>query len=345
MQALAWLKGGERFPSGSSLVLFDGTKSRPWVAGFAATADAAVSFDGTHVLFAGKRTAGDQWQIFEAAADGGKPSQVTSCAEGCVRPLYLPEDRLVYARLSHGRFVVESAGPDGSAPLELSYTPGNALPTDVLRDGRVLFEAQYPLGAGASSELYTVYSDGSGVEAYRCDHGASRYAGRQVASGDIVLASQGRAARFTSALAHEVAMQPAAGGEFAGDVAEVSESEWLAVWRPDANSKFALQRMSPSGAVLGAMVSDPAADVVQPVVVRPHAVPNRHPSGLHDWPNANLLALNVYTSKFKIAEGSVATVRLYGASNDGKAMLLGSATGGAGWIVLCAGARRPATAI
>ena len=221
--------------------------------------------------------------------------------------------------------MLESAGLDGSAPLELSYTPGNALPTDVLRDGRVLFEAQYPLGAGASSELYTVYSDGSGVEAYRCDHGASRYAGRQVASGDIVLASQGKAARFTSALAREVAMQPA-GGEFAGDVAEVSESEWLAAWRQDANSKFALQRMSPSGAVLGAMASDPAADVVQPVVVRPHAVPNRHPSGLHDWPNANLLALNVYTSKFKIAEGSVATVRLYGASNDGKAMLLGSAT-------------------
>ena len=110
-EGLAWLKGGERFPSGSSLVLFDGTKSRPLVAGFAATADAAVSFDGTHVLFSGKRTAGDQWQIFEAAADGGKPSQVTSCAEGCVRPLYLPEDRLVYARLSHGRFVAGERRP------------------------------------------------------------------------------------------------------------------------------------------------------------------------------------------------------------------------------------------
>jgi hypothetical protein len=42
------------------------------------------------------------------------------------------------------------------------------------------------------------------------------------------------------------------------------------------------------------------ADAVQPTLIAARAVPNRHPSGLHDWPNANLLCLNAYTSKYPI---------------------------------------------
>ena len=66
-----------------------------------------------------------------------------------------------------------------------------------------MFESTYPLGADGSPELYTVYSDGSGVESYRCDHGQARYSGKQVESGDIVFASRSGLGRFTSALAHE----------------------------------------------------------------------------------------------------------------------------------------------
>ena len=89
----------------------------------------------------------------------------------------------------------------------------------MLRDGRILFEAAYPLGSGSSSEIYTVYSDGSGVEAYRCDHGGSRQAGKQVASGDIVFAKEQGLARFTSAVAHQLELNAPA-GEFAGDVVQ-----------------------------------------------------------------------------------------------------------------------------
>ena len=56
---LAALQGGERFPNGSQLLLVHAGKAVPLVAGFAATADANVGFDGKTVLFAGKRAAGD----------------------------------------------------------------------------------------------------------------------------------------------------------------------------------------------------------------------------------------------------------------------------------------------
>ncbi len=42
-------------------------------------------------------------------------------------------------------------------------------------------------------------------------------------------------------------------------------------------------------------------NVIQPVLLAERVVPNRHPSGLHDWSNANLLCLNAYTSKYQFA--------------------------------------------
>ena len=83
--------------------------------------------------------------------------------------------------------VIEIADLAGGKPLALTYGPANFLPTDVLRDGRILFEAGYPLGSEATPELYTVYSDGSGMESYRCDHSNPHRQGRQIASGDQTL--------------------------------------------------------------------------------------------------------------------------------------------------------------
>ena len=64
---------------------------------------------------------------------------------------------------------------------------------------------------------------------------------------------------------------------------------------------------------------------MQPIVLAPHAVPNRHPSGLHDWSNANLLCLNAYTSKYEFAPGSIRTVKLYTRDAAGNPKPLGTA--------------------
>jgi hypothetical protein len=46
-EAAAWLRGGERFPLGAKIVVFDGRNARDLIPSFAATADPAVSFDGS----------------------------------------------------------------------------------------------------------------------------------------------------------------------------------------------------------------------------------------------------------------------------------------------------------
>jgi hypothetical protein len=323
-EALAWMQGADRFGSGATIFVRDAQGKHPLVPGFAASADPAVSFDGQRVLFAGKRRPEDSWQIWEIAVAGGDARRITSGDEDCIRPFYLPEDRVVYAQRSAGRFVIETVGLAGGKPLPLTYGPANSLPTDVLRDGRILFEAAYPLGSEALPEIYTVYSDGSGVESYRCDHGAARHSGRQVRSGDVVLASGHSLARFTSAKAQEVSISTPA-GEYAGDVVETAAGDWLLPWRGNAKASFHLMLWTPGSAALRPEVAEQDADAIQPVLLAERAVPNRHPSGLHDWPNANLLCLNAYTSKYPFAAGSIHSVRLYTRDGAGSPKLLGAA--------------------
>ncbi len=319
----AWLRGGERFPAGAQVLVLENGKSSSLVAGFAATADPVVSFDGTKVLFAGKREPHDPWQIWEVAVGGSNAKRITAGGTDCIRPLYLPGDRVVYARKVDGRFTLETVSHDGGAALQLTYSPGNALPTDVLRDGRILFEAAFPLGKGQSPEIYTVYSDGSGVEAYRCDHGARREGGKQAASGDVVFATEHGVGRFTSPLAHGVAMK-ASPGEYAGDVAEVASGEYLVAWRSDEKGRYSLQKWNANTGAVETVLAASTTDFVQPMLVTSRPVPNHHPSGLHDWNYANLLCLNAYASKYDFSPGTIASIRLYTTNEKGKPKLLGS---------------------
>ena len=330
--ALAWMQAADRFPTGATVMVRDSRGRRPLARNFAASADPAISFDGKTALFAAKRNPDDHWQIWEISFAGGQALQLTSCPDDCIRPFYLPANRIVYARKAEGRFVIESAtlveGKVASPTLRLTYTPENAIPSDILRDGRILFSSSTAEGA---PELYTVYSDGSGVESYRCDHGNPRFAGRQVNSGDIIFATPQGLGRFTSARAEQLNIAGAT-GEYSGDVAETALGDWLLSWRPDNKTPFQLaqtvEARAPSGAIASArqaVVVEPGVNVLQPTPVSDHAPPKRHPSGLHDWSYANLLCLNAYTSKYKLAPASIHAIRLYTRDAAGNAQLLGTA--------------------
>jgi len=323
-QPLAWMSGEDHFSSDAAIFVRDGNGARALLPDFAWSSDPIVSFDAHRALFAAKVHAADPWQIWETSLDGGAPRRITAGAEDCIRPFYLPDDRVVYARKVAGRFQIEVMDPAGGKPLALTHIPANAMPTDILHDGRILFSSGYPLGTGAVPEIYTVYSDGSGVEAYHCDHGTARHSAKQSGSSDLIFATASQLGRFTSARAQEVDVS-APPGEYGGDFVESAAGEWLVSWRPDAAAAFRLMRWKPGAETLQPVLLEPGMNVVQPVLIAPRAIPNRHPSGLHDWPNANLLCLNAYTSKYHFAPGTIHTVRLYTHDGEGPAKLLGSA--------------------
>lgn len=328
-EPLAWMHAADRFPRGATIMLRNNNSAHPLLHDFAASADPAVSFDGKTILFAAKHKPEDHWQIWVIPLANGEPHQLTSCLDDCIRPLYLPENRVVYARKIDGRFVIEAAtllNGKAADPVRLTYSPEDSLPSDVLRDGRILFASA---GVEGASELYTVYSDGSGVESYRCDHGKAHYEGRQVSSGDIVFATASGLARFTSAQAHEVSL-PAPAGEYSGDIAETAAGDWFLSWHRNSQSPFQLMRArverAPSPASVSALqpVGVEQSNVIQPTLIAPRQVPKRFPTALHDWSYANLLCLNSYTSKYKFAEGAIHSMRLYTRDTAGNVKLLGT---------------------
>jgi Hydrazine synthase alpha subunit middle domain len=317
--------GSERFPGGAALQFVSNGRQRALAPGFAASADAAISFDGQRVLFSGKRKSSDPWQIWELSVAGGAARLITSVREDSITPFYLPGDKIVYARRTPLGFQLETMPLDGGSPQRLTYTPGDHLACDVLRDGRVLFEAPHPSGAPSPlRDLYTVYADGSGVETFRCDHGRDRHAGREMSSGDVVFETRGRLARFTSPRAVEIEL-PLLEGKFAGPVAEISVEDWLVSFRPNSGVSYALYRFRPGQNAPENCLAVKAAHAVQPVLVRARPVPKRHPSGLGNREGANVLCLNAYTSRLRIREGSIAAVRVWELDDANLSAALGQA--------------------
>ena len=323
-QSLAALDGNERFPQGAQLMVLKDGQMLPLASGFAASADASVSFDAKTVLFAGKKNAGDPWQIWQIPADGGTPQLLLAGKTDLIRPLGMPDGRMVYARRDVDGFALETAALDGSSPQRLTYLPGNFIPDDVLRDGRVLFESKFPLGAGSTPEMFLVYADGSGVESVRCDHGEAREHGRQLLSGDIVFTHGRTLARFTSPRAEESAIA-APTGDYAGDVIELPDGRWLVAQRKPDTKHFILCAWKPGATATTAVAQDPAQDLIEPVIVAPRAVPNRHPSGLHNWAFGNLLALDARQSRTSALDGAPAVVRAETMAADGRVISLGMA--------------------
>lgn len=325
-QPLAALQGKERFPQGSHLLILQNGDAEPLLPDFAASADASVSFDGKSVLFAGKKAAADPWQIFELTLDTHEVRGVIAGVTDAIRPLYMPGRRLVFAqRTEAGHYALKTAGLDGRDTLALTYLPADILPADAIADGRILFEAGFPLGSGSTPEMFLVYADGSGVESYRCDHGSRRWGGRQLASGDIVFTHGNSLARFTSPLASEARIAAPA-GDYAGAIAETRDGHWLLSVRPTPAARFALKAWNPASpaALPQTVLARPGENLVEPVLVEPRDRPKQHPSGLHDWSYGNLLALDARASREGDLKTVPASVRLETQDAAGRPVLLGT---------------------
>jgi len=173
------------YGEGGRLVLLrrDGSE-RVLTPQFESAADPAVYFDGTRILFAGKKTAADQWNIYEMNASGGGLRQITRNLGNCRSPIYQPSifylddpgpmpqiafvSDVPTAFAEYGGAAVTSiysARMDGTGVRRLTYNPSGAFDPVMLPDGRMLFsgwerdEASH--GLNARIELLATNIDGT----------------------------------------------------------------------------------------------------------------------------------------------------------------------------------------
>ena len=175
----------DRFPQGSHLErLSPGTSSRPVInltPDFFAAADPQISFDATQVLFAGRKTRGSRWQIWEMNADGSDQRQLTQGSADCFQPAYLPQNEIAFTRVagegSQRTSAVYIAQASGADAHPITFGPGGFQVETVLRSGRLLVSAKASLvpggAAGESRVFYTLRPDGSGLSPFRQDNRAN----------------------------------------------------------------------------------------------------------------------------------------------------------------------------
>ena len=160
---------------------------------FAAAADPAVSFDGKRILFSGKRTAKDTWDIWEMDPDGGNKRQITRGFGNCREPEYLARSSITPPDFDQKvrwiTFVSDAAGTyqegttepatslyalnlepvegRGSVTMRTSFNLSSDFSPAVLQDGRVLFTSRQQSGVSPGKfPLLAANWDGTGLNLF-----------------------------------------------------------------------------------------------------------------------------------------------------------------------------------
>jgi len=175
---------------GGRLFLIDknGTK-RLLSEGFQSACEPDVSPDGKGILFSGRKTAGDFWDVWEIQADGTGLRQVTSEIGNCRFPIYLSTYYVITANEPWPLilFVSEMAGElneigtqpswdlyscrtDGSEVRRLTYGPSSGIDPFLVWDGRILFSRWQrglpQFGPEGRMRIFDVNVDGTDLQTF-----------------------------------------------------------------------------------------------------------------------------------------------------------------------------------
>jgi hypothetical protein len=117
--------------------------------------------------------------------------------------------------------------------------------------------------------------------------------------------------------------------DVAGGIAETLSGAWLVSARNAHGGSYALKSWQPdvsstTGPPLTTVLALPGQNLIEPVLLIPRERPKQHPSALHDWNYANLLALDARQSREGDLKTTPAQVRLETQDAAGRAVVVGS---------------------
>ncbi len=275
-----------RFPQGSRLARLSapGREVENLTPDFFAVADPQISSDGKRVLFAAQEREGATWAVWEMNTDGSGKRRVTAMERDCVRPAYLARDHITFSCSTPAGWQVHVAKRNGSDAHPITFGPGNFLVETVLRDGRILVSADYPLRAEAaatgSRELYVLRHDGTALASLRCDHEhrAARSDAVEMADGSVVFIKAnvpgsspgGTLAWIQRGELHNSPLgDPAA---VSGTPRPLADGR-LIVARQSGTPRFDLYALDEARGTAELVFRDPQYSSLQPVAVKPQPVP------------------------------------------------------------------------
>ncbi|MCP4260957.1 MAG: hypothetical protein GY774_26120 [Planctomycetes bacterium] len=149
--------------------------------GFHSACDPEISFDASHILFAGKRKKGDNWAIFEMEIDGSNLRQVTNEEISCRSPGYQstlytivsakPWQQLTFVGSENGYTNLYSCKLDGSAVRRLTFNLSDNMDPFLMYDGRLLFASRQRSALSENISLFGIGIDGTDYAAFSSEEG------------------------------------------------------------------------------------------------------------------------------------------------------------------------------
>lgn len=267
--------------------------------GFFAAADPDISWDAKRILFAGKRTPGEPWQIFEMTLATGAVRQLTRMSADCRQPVYqsqifsldIPDPWPQAAFVSGGALYTVKL--DGTLRQRITFTPWEESSPAMLPDGMMVFASKQ----GQRMQLMAVNLDGTDYSLYvpgeRLREPAATEDGKLVfVEGSGTLAS----VDLARPLKTKRALTSPADGIFSSPWA-LPGGRLLVSWQPDAKSPAGVYRFHPANKTKVPVYVKPGASATQARAV----VPRQEPDGrgsvvIEDAGWSRLYCLSIFTT-------------------------------------------------
>jgi hypothetical protein len=161
---------------------------------FHSACDPSISFDASHILFAGKRMPDDNWNIYEMEIDSSNVRQITNGIGNCRSPSYQatlytivstePWYQLTFVCMENGTSHEYGAGMttnlyscklDGSEVRRLTFNLSDNMDPFIMYDGRLLFASRHRsvLNPELSERisLFGINIDGADYALFHADKG------------------------------------------------------------------------------------------------------------------------------------------------------------------------------
>jgi hypothetical protein len=320
------------YGDGGRLVLLgSGGSTQVLTTDFESAADPSVSFDGKRILFAGKKSAGDHWNIYEMNADGSGVRQITRDLGDCRSPIYQspifylddpgPMPQIAFVSSAPGSVTeyggagataVYSARMDGSGIRRLTYNPSGAFDPSMLPDGRMLFSSWMRHGTEQGLRgrvaLFATNIDGTDYATFSGDQGARIQAMACVTAKRLVLFVEAGPAAWDGAgplglidlrrNLHSYRPLPLPREFVYHSPSPMPDGTVLVSRRPaDGSGTHAVFRLDPETGRLDPVFRSAGAHIIQAHAVAPRTVPDGRSSVVDEtqaW--AKLYCLNLYES-------------------------------------------------
>ena len=253
-----------------------------------------ISYDGKYMLFAAQQKENDIWQIWEMDLDNLKARKITSLNADCIDPVYLPDGRLVFSKLTINDTIktgypLYTCNPDGSDIRQITFHPNANFATTVLKDGRLLTISRQLLPDKQEPMLIVLRPDGTKADMFYNGNGRNALIGRarETSEGKIVfieaddnseLSGNVISINYNRPLYTRVNLTAEISGSF-NAVLPLQSNKFLVSFRRSEAERYALYEFDPEKKSLGnALYHNTEYDIIDITLAGKYDRPKKLPS-------------------------------------------------------------------